>query len=702
MKMRIAKLPLLLTVMILLTACSLPNLGGAGGSQAGGTGEGTLPEAEVIFRLAPPAGTAADAAISLEVVDLITGVAYNTTPYRMSQTDDGRWQVQVRLPVGSLVDYRYARTSPSPAFEATGDGQQIRYRVALIPGPTEIDDLAATWTDAPYAGQFGRILGKITDATNGSPLSQIRVTAGGLTTFSDGQGQYRLEGLPPGLHTLVASSTDGSFQPSSQGAVVAADSSTPADLSLEPATPVQATFEVTVPEDTAQGTPVRMAGNLRQFGDVFSEIPGGLDLTSARMPTLVPVDATHYLLLAKLYSGTYLQYKYTLGDGLWNAERDAQGAFRLRELIVPDHDFTVQDAVGSWHGGSQSAIPFQVTVPSDTPSGDDIFIQLNPFTWFEPLPMWPSGDNQWLFVLEGPLDFSGQVGYRYCRNYQCGSADDAETPGPQSPGRPLDPSGVQGTIADQVAGWQWLGESSSASVAAPEITARPDYRVGVDFAPDYQPNWTPFQNQSVSDVKAMGANSLTLTPTWSLNSNNPLPIMAFDPAHGPFDDDLRAWAAEAKRQGLGIALRPTLMTPDGTIATWWSTSSRTSAWWSVWFEGYRSFILSYARLAQAVGADSLVLGGPEAAPAVPGGLLADGSPSGAPGDADARWRALIDDVRGVYSGKIAFEIEDGAKLQAAPSFLDAVDIVPRVLARPLGRFQRCRSRQHADGSLRFA
>jgi hypothetical protein len=94
--------------------------------------------------------------------------------------------------------------------------------------------------------------------------------------------------------------------------------------------------------------------------------------------------------------------------------------------------------------------------------------------------------------------------------------------------------------------------------------------------------------------------------------------------------------------------------------------------------------MSYARMAQAVGADSLVLGGPEAAPALPGGRLADGSPSGAPGDAEARWRSLIDDVRNVYSGKIAFEIEDGAELQAPPPFLDAVDLVRVYWHVPLG------------------
>jgi hypothetical protein len=684
MKKRIATFSLSLVVLVILVGCTIPGLGGSVGDQTGQDQASALPRAPVVFTLVPPAGTAPDAKVSLDVLDTVTGVSYNASSHPMNLMNDGRWQVQVDLPIGAVVNYRYWRTAPSPAFEATGSGQQVRYRVALIPGPTAIDDLAATWTDQTYAGQLGRILGKITDASSGIPLTQIRVTAGGITTFTDGQGQFRLEGLAPGLHTLVAASTDGSYLPKSQGAVVAADSSTPADLSLEPATPVQATFEVTVPEGTAQGAPIRVAGNLLQFGDVFSELPGGLDTTSSRMPTLVPVDATHYLLLAQLYSGSYVRYKYTLGDGLWNAERDSQGAFLVREMIVPDHDFTVQDTVGSWHGGGRSPITFQVSVPSDTPSGDEVNIQLNPFTWFEPLPMWKSGENQWLFVLEGPLDFSGQVGYRYCRNFQCGGADDAETPGPQSTGRPLDAGSVQGPIDDQVAGWQWLGDDTAASVAAPQIEARSDYKVGVDLAPDYQQNRSRYRDQTVADVKGLSANSLTMTPSWVLQSNSPLPVMSFDPAHGPFDQDLKAMAAEAKRQGLGVVVRPTLMVPGGSMSTWWSAASRDSAWWSVWFEGYRAFVLTYARLAESIGADSLVIGGPEAAPSLPDGLLANGSPSGAPGDSESRWRSLIDDVRGVYSGKIVFEIEDGAQLQTPPPFMDSVDGVRVYWHVPLG------------------
>ena len=90
-----------------------------------------------------------------------------------------------------------------------------------------------------------------------------------------------------------------------------------------------------------------------------------------------------------------------------------------------------------------------------------------------------------------------------------------------------------------------------------------------------------------------------------------------------------------------VGLRPTLTPAYGTLADWWSGGARDGAWWAVWYESYRSFILTQARLAAEAGATTLILGGPEVTPSLPGGLLSDGTPSIAPADADARWRALI-------------------------------------------------------------
>jgi hypothetical protein len=165
------------------------------------------------------------------------------------------------------------------------------------------------------------------------------------------------------------------------------------------------------------------------------------------------------------------------------------------------------------------------------------------------------------------------------------------------------------------------------------------------------------------------------TPTWAMKAGAPTPVLGFEPGLGPFQNELTSAMAEAKRLGMQPVLHPMLRAPGEDAGAWWSATVRDGPWWTVWFEMYRSFALTYARLAAEAGAAKLVLGGPEVAPSLPAGRLPDGSPSGSPADADLRWRALIEEVRGVFPGRIAFEIELGKTLQPPPSFLEAVDEV---------------------------
>lgn len=678
----------LLLLPLVLAACNLPDFGSAlqPPTPIPVPSPTPLPAAEVLLTLLPPEGTPANGDLAVMLLDEVTGLPYGAQEVPMTRLEDGRWQVRLTPAVGSLLKYRYVRRVPGRAEEVTALGTPVRYRVLHVPGPLQVEDIAAGWSDTPYQGPTGRVLGRVLDAATGQPLPEILVSGGGLLTLTDGEGEFRLEGLPPGLHRLTFFHPDGAYRPAQQGALVAADSTTPAELSLQPATPVNVTFEVTVPSDTIPGTPVRIAGNLRALGNTFAELPGGVSLSGARLPTLTYVDATHYLFLTQLYAGTDLRYKYTLGDGLWNAERDRNGALLTRQVIIPEQELILQDVVASWHGGSRGSIMFHVTVPETTPPTDTVAIQFNPFTWFEPLPMWRLGEREWFFALHGPLDFSTSLNYRYCRNLQCGAADDMDTAGPQSAGRRVTATVVGQDLRDQVRGWQWWdGAGPAAEVVAPDpLNPRPAFEAGVELLPAYRPSWLADPARWTSEAAAMGASHLTLTPTWTLTRAAPVPLMELDPARGPFRPDLEAMVATARAQGLEPVLRPTLRPPDRSLETWWLEAPRDDAWWTVWFEEYRSFALTFARLAQDLGVAKLVLGGPEVAPALPGGSLPDGTPSDPPPVAEARWRELLEEVRARYSGRLAFELDLGAGLQPPPPVLDQVDEVHLYWHAPLG------------------
>lgn len=687
MKPMLSRLTLMTLLAGLLAACNLSSAPGGAGAPTPipGGAAAPLPAAEVVFTVTAPAGTADDAGLQLLVLDDVTGLPYAARPVAMTRQSDGRWQARLTPPVGSLLRYRYVRQSPSASDEFDGLGRPVRLRLLHVTGPVYQDDLIAAWLDTPYLGGSGRIIGRAVDAAGGQPLAEVLVSASGVTGFTDGEGAFRLDGLIPGLHTLVAMTTDGGYRPLQRQAIVAAESATPAEMAMDAAPLVDVAFEVTLPEETPALAPVRVAGNVDSLGAAFADLAGGVNASSGRMPVMVRVDATHALLLTQLHAGTDLRYKYTLGDGLWNSERDAAGAFVTRQLIVPEQGPILQDSVTSWRSPAYAPLTFRVSLPANTPPSDSISIQFSPFAWFEPLPMWKEADGTWTFVLNGPLDFGGSLAYRYCRNLQCGAADDIDSAGGASSGRSFSPSSEPQAMSDTVRAWQWLPAETLAptEVIAPALTARPGFAAGYELLPAYRPSWAGFMPAALAEMAARGANAVIFTPTWTLQVNRPLPILGLDPARSPLRGDQLAWASQAVGLGLQVGLQPELTAAYGTVGEWWSGARRDAAWWAVWYESYRSFILTQARLASEAGAASLILGGEGIVPALPDGRLADGSPSGAPADADDRWRALIGEVRAVFTGRIGFRLEMGEELQPPPSFLDAVDEVHLAWSAPL-------------------
>lgn len=636
------------------------------------------PSTEVTFFVTPPEGTPTEAEISLELVDEVTGLAFSSVALPMERSDQGTYSLRLTPPAGSLLRYRYIRTSPESADEVDATNESIDYRLLQVTGPMQVNDLIAGWTDAHYEGPTGRIVGQVLSAQDDQPLAEIIVGAGGQMAFTDAQGNFRIERLQPGTQTVTFVSPTGAHHTLQQGAVVAADSTTPANVWLEPAQSVKVTFQVTVPSDTIPGSSLRLAGNVLQLGNIFGELSGTQSIAGSLAPTMVMIDETHYLTVVELYAGTDLRYKYTLGDGLWNAERDPQGFFVTRQIIVPDQDLVVQDTVSSWHVANQGTIRFYLDTPGHTPETDSISLQFNPFVWFEPLPMWRLGENEWFFVLYGPLDFSQPLGYRYCRNQLCDGADDEDTYGDNITGRPVSGSSANQDLIDTVNAWQWWPEEqSSVTVVAPgEIDARPGFETGVSLVPDFRPGWLPILTGRMSTVASLGVNTVELTPPWMLTQNAPTPLIQFDPRHTPFSNSLHNLADRAHSAGLRVVLRPELITPDGSsLASWWLAAPRDYAWWTIWFEQYRAYLLNFAALAEMIEADKLVISGAAVSPAFLGGELLDGTASGSPPDADLRWRDLIAEVQEIYSGPVALEIEVGAENPDFPPFIDIVDQV---------------------------
>ena len=641
------------------------------------------PSAPITFKVTIPTPLLQGEVLYLSILDEVTGLGLNPVNYAMQGMDALHYTVTVPFANYSLIKYRYMRQSNLPTLEDDTSDKAVRYRIYSVDGPGSAEDTVSAWADGHFNSPSGRLDGQILDASAKTPIPNILIAAGGQQALTDSDGNFSLESLPVGTHNLVAYALDGAFQTFQQGARVEVGKTTQVNLSLFPAKMVNVIFTVAVPSIGFQNLPIRLAGNLLQLGDVFGDLQGGLNTVASRMPTLTPMADGRYTISVSLPVGADIRYKYTLGDGFWNAEHSPDGAFVVRQLIVPGNEdpLRIQDTVQTWQAGNSAPIMFEVSVPKNTPVNDIVSIQFNPYGWTPPLPMWPRGNNQWVYKLYSPLNMLGNFQYRYCRNDQCGVADDVMT-GLGKPGRPVSTSLVAEDIQDDVSSWTWLQSPAQASLVGQPATARADgFWAGVELLPSYDPTWQAWMPLAIQEIKGRQANWLVLRPSWSVNRTSPF---AFAPAPGSdplWADDLDT-ISHARASAMNVALFPAANLPQD-MNEWWKSARRDASWWDGWFNRYAAFANYHADLAQQSGAQALILGGDWVAPALPGGQV-NGGDSGVPLDAEARWKAILANVHQRFNGQILWAISypDGLK-SSMPAFTDSLDGIYLLWNAPL-------------------
>jgi glucoamylase len=171
---------------------------------------------------------------------------------------------------------------------------------------------------------------------------------------------------------------------------------------------VKETVNVTVPVNTdASGDTVYLAGNLSALG------LGQSDWAANGIP-MTRVSATRWTATVSAAANTTLSYKYDLGGSWNNVEKNANCAdIGNRSMSV--NGGTENDTVANWGGpaacGDSTAV-INVTVPSDTPSGDTVYLSGNynvlgtgipsADDWIaSDYPMIQTGTNTWTLTITG-------------------------------------------------------------------------------------------------------------------------------------------------------------------------------------------------------------------------------------------------------------------------------------------------------------
>ncbi len=388
--------------------------------------------AEVLFKVTIPKGSIEQENLFLEIVDEVTGLGLNPTRYQMQSIDETNYSLRLPLTVGFAVKYRYVKGGNPPSIEYDSGKKQIRYRMLIVNNPLVINDLVVGWQNLPFQGNTGTLRGFIYNETNSEPISNAMVIIAGMRTFTGMDGSYVIDNIPIGEHNLTAFHIDGLFLPFQQSAIIAANAVTPANFGMKPAPIVNITFRVSPPSDNLAGTPIRLFGDFFSLGNTYNDLQGGITSPSTNGRLLNYQEDGTYGVTLSLPAGHPLEYKYSLGDGFWNAEHSSDSNWKTRNIIIPDVDTVINDVVSTWKNSIDTAITLKINVPSDTPQSSTVSLQLNPFVWMEPLPMWSLGNNQWLYILNSPMEFVKNSFFRFILNDQNGIRNDVATMDPAS------------------------------------------------------------------------------------------------------------------------------------------------------------------------------------------------------------------------------------------------------------------------------
>lgn len=631
---------------------------------------------DITFKVQIPAWAVGEGRLAIEILDEVTGLPYNPLRYDLDQVSEQLYQVTLPFPSGSVVKYRYVKISGGIIAEAGLDGEPIRYRMFYATTPESVTDILQSWEGESITTETGTLTGILTDPITNAPIPDILVSAAGHMTFTDANGRFAIHHIVTGVHNVVFYALDGHYKTFQQGATISDGLTTPAEIVLLPMPLVNVTFIISMPND-ALGVPVFLAGNLKQLGNTFTDLPGGMSIKPKWMPMLTPMENGTQFLTLQLYAETDLRYKFTLGDGYWNSEQDHEANPVIRQLIIPNHDVTLQLNVESWRSLGFEPVTFQVKIPPETSPSDEKYIQFKTSEWTEPIPLWHLGSGNYLYILFSPFSATTSLSYRFCRNEFCDLAKNLTSDEPS-----VQPGTTAQSIPITITSWEnWQPINDPPDVIAANIPQKdPSFLTGVELSQDMTPSWINYGMYGLTSIVEIDADSVIFSPEWFPQPGS----FALEPKIGktPFSQDLIKLIADARSLGLSTLLFPQLGN-ETNLNGWWLNQSRTDIWWANWYAELERFYLHFARIAGQSGSERLIIGGKAVLPSFTDGQLPDGSLSDAPESSDAIWRKIITDIRGVYGGKIVWATNANQNLDPLPSFIDAVDEIYVIVDTPL-------------------
>ncbi len=599
----------------------------------------------------------------MEILDDVSGIYFNSSRFNLSLDSGLDYSIRIPLPASTDIKYRYVLVGDGTTYEFNSQSQQVRFRIARINGPEIIEDQVSGWASGQYSGPVGSITGQIIDSATNAPIPNLLISAGGVLALTTSDGTFEMIGLAAGKHNLVVYSMDGAYETFQQGAVVAENALTPVQLALRARDKTKVTFEVVLPFGMDKSLPLRFVSNLQPLGNAYAELAAGSAGSAVNYPQMKRVGLNRYSMTLDLPVGFYLRYKYSFGDGFWNAELDKESKFRVRDLLVTKN-LIIKDRVFSFSAKGTQPVHLLVQAPVDTPAQETVFVQLNPFGWMEPLPMVPVGNHLWKFTIFSPLQYFPSVQYRYCRNGLCElAAERADLK------RVILPGNNEQTLNDVIFAWQNVDNftiDTTQYLTLEAIQPKPGFIAGVELTSEKSPAWRNSIDEGLKFAAKIGGDWVVLTPSWTYAERGNLPELFPSPDHDLLWTELMNLNSHVVMNGQKTILFPVINYAQ--VSEFKDAPSNSVDWGVNFSEQYQKFINHHADLAQMLSIEGLIIGGMP----LPGN---EGTHLAGQQFGEVEWDELITGVRQRYSGRLIAAVYLDANTQEFPAWLSQVDIL---------------------------
>lgn len=609
-------------------------------------------------------GTISDSeSIVLGILDPISGISMNPVFYPMVNISPSKFKVLVDLPKDSLVYYKYFIQGNGQHEEVTSLGEPISSRILITRDQNEVVDILAKWEGDIKPIRYGQIKGTISDFTTSEGIPDLIINVAGIEKITNGMGQFEINGLLEGENLITVRSFDGSYPIYQQSAIIKNGMVTEANIGLKKPEVVEVTFLVELTKNTEFSQPIRIVGDLQQFGNTFSNIGGGLTIDPRSSPTLIPQEGGGMVFTIPLPIGTILNYKYTSGDGFWNVEKMEGGNFRIRQMIVPATDIQVKDQIVGWSSeGSNKSITIRVKVPASTPQNEIVTIQLNPYDWTPPLPMTEEGENIWRIELFQPSPLFSTSTFRFCRNYNCEKGVESTPDDPQS--RTLDFTSNLRNYDFSIGAWRDYSGILNAQSMENVVTAKNhQFITGIDLGE------TEGRFGIANGIEMAGyiqANTVVIPYSYSFRLDNPTMIQPAGFAEAS-TTSIFTNIEYAKSLGKNVLLQTKLI-DTGSTDEKWRNIEITSDFSGHLLDQYQDHLLSAGILAGRTKASGLIIDARDLWPIVP----YFGEPDQP--ELSSAWGKIITSVRQVYEGPIFFMVNySNEGLRGLPTFAEDFD-----------------------------